>query len=69
MDLDDLARALEDADSHVVRVLVLCGGYVDRHADDDPEAAELAHLLATAFDTMRCVGIDATTALDERTPR
>jgi hypothetical protein len=64
--LDETAENLLEARRHVVATLVVAAGYVDRKAaEGDPEAQELAHLIAGAFSTMTCVGIDATTTLEE----
>jgi hypothetical protein len=69
-ELDRAAEALEDARKHLLRTLVVAAGYVERRAaTGDPEAVELSALIAGAFDTMRCVGIDATTTMAERNTR
>jgi predicted transcriptional regulator len=64
--LDEAAEALSEARSHVVRTLVVAASYVDRKAaEGDPEAQELARLIEGAFATMTCVGIGATTTIEE----
>jgi len=65
-DLDQAADALLETRRQVTKVLVVCGDYVRRRADDDPEAAELARLLSAAYDDMAIAGIGAVTVMGDR---
>jgi hypothetical protein len=65
-DLDRASEALSAVRKSVFDVLLDCGAYVERRAAaGDPEAVRLAGLLADAFATMTCVGIDAATTIEE----
>jgi hypothetical protein len=67
-DLDDAAAELDAAKEHLRGVLVVAAGYVERRAaEGDPEAAELARLIAGAFDQNVVAGIAGRTALEEET--
>jgi hypothetical protein len=65
-DLDVASVALSEARSHVLKTLVVAASYVERRAAvGDPEAQELARLIAGAFDLMTCVNLGAVTTLKE----
>lgn len=66
-DLDAASGSLVETRRHLTKVLVCCGDYVNRKADVDPEAAELAGLLAAAYDDLAIAGINATTIMEGHT--
>jgi hypothetical protein len=69
-ELDAAADELHGSHRHLMAVLVLCAGFVERRAaEGDAEAQQLAPLIAGAFATSTCAGIRAKTAIIEEAKR
>ncbi|MBA3737327.1 MAG: hypothetical protein H0W97_02040 [Actinobacteria bacterium] len=56
---------LEKAKARALSALFLCAAYVERHVEDDPEAAELAREHRAARDQMIAENIAAVELLHE----